>query len=57
MNALVFALSSDEFSRICSCEMVKERWDVLEVTHECTNQVKDQNQSPNQPIWIIQNGE
>lgn len=36
-----FALSSDEFNRIFNCERANKTWDVLEVTHESTNKVKD----------------
>lgn len=34
MNALVYALSSFEFTRVTTCENVKDIW------HEGTNQVK-----------------
>ena len=41
MNILYCALDPNEFNRIFTCELVKEIWDKLEVTHECTNQVKE----------------
>jgi len=34
------ALSCDEFFRVSQCSSVKEMWDILEVTHEGTNDVK-----------------
>jgi len=30
----------DEFFRVSQCKNTKEMWDVLEVTHEGTNEVK-----------------
>ena len=33
-------MSSDEFSRVSQCNLAKEMWDILEVTHEDTNDVK-----------------
>jgi len=30
----------DEFFRVSQCKNVKEMWDVLEVTHEGTSEVK-----------------
>jgi len=30
----------DEFFRISQCSSAKEMWEVLEVTHECTEDVK-----------------
>lgn len=41
MNALVCALSSKEFNRVCICNMAKRIWDILEVPREHTNQVKE----------------
>ena len=38
---LYCALSSEEFNRISSCESAKEIWEMLEVTHEGTTQVKE----------------
>ncbi|XP_077250519.1 uncharacterized protein LOC143889967 [Tasmannia lanceolata] len=40
MNALICALSSEEFNRVSTLKTAKEMWDTLEVTHEGTNQVK-----------------
>ena len=34
------ALSFDEFFRVSQCSSAKEMWDILEVTHEGTNDVK-----------------
>ena len=39
-NIITFALSSDEFFRVSQCKFSKEMWDILEVTHEGTNDVK-----------------
>jgi len=33
-------LSCDEFFRVSQCNSAKEMWDILEVTHEGTNDVK-----------------
>jgi len=33
-------LSSNEFFRVSQCASAKEMWDILEVTHEGTNDVK-----------------
>lgn len=41
MNALIWALSSEEFNRVCNCNMAKRIWDILEVPRERTNQVKE----------------
>jgi len=39
-NIITFALSCYEFFRVSQCESAKEMWDILEVTHEGTNDVK-----------------
>nr|AFN88195.1 phytoalexin-deficient 4-2 protein [Phaseolus vulgaris] len=39
-NIITSSLSCDEFFRISQCEIAKEMWDILEVTHEGTNDVK-----------------
>jgi len=39
-NIITSALNSDEFFRISQCASAKEMWDILEVTHEGTNDVK-----------------
>jgi len=39
-NIITSALSSDEFFRVSQCKSAKEMWDILEVTHEGTNDVK-----------------
>ena len=41
MNSLICALEINEFNRISCCQSAKEIWDKLEVTHEGTNQVKE----------------
>ena len=41
MNVLYCALDPNEYNRISSCESAKEIWDMLEVTHEGTSQVKE----------------
>ena len=38
---LVCGVDSREYNRISSCDLAKEIWDKLEVTYECTNQVKE----------------
>jgi len=39
-NIISSALNLDEFFRVSQCSSAKEMWDVLEVTHEGTNDVK-----------------
>jgi len=39
-NIITFALNLDEFLRVFPCSFAKEKWDILEVTHEGTNYVK-----------------
>ena len=39
-NIISSALTLDEFYWVSVCESAKEMWDVLEVTHEGTNEVK-----------------
>ncbi|KAG2685396.1 hypothetical protein I3760_10G123700 [Carya illinoinensis] len=41
LNAIFMAVSSEEFKRISMCEIAKEVWDILEVTHEGTRIVKN----------------
>ena len=41
MNLLYCALDFNEFNRISSCTSAKKIWDILEVTHEGTLQVKN----------------
>ncbi|KAK5812081.1 hypothetical protein PVK06_027481 [Gossypium arboreum] len=40
MHILFFAFDLEEYSRGSSCSNAKEIWDKLEVTYECTDQVK-----------------
>ncbi|XP_068498204.1 MAR-binding filament-like protein 1 [Phaseolus vulgaris] len=39
-NVITSALNMDEFFRVSQCNSVKEMWEVLEVTHEGTDDVK-----------------
>ncbi|XP_068504376.1 uncharacterized protein [Phaseolus vulgaris] len=39
-NIITSALSCDGFFRVSQCSSAKEMWDILEVTHEGTNDVK-----------------
>jgi len=39
-NIITYALNLDEFFRISQCTLAKEMWDILEVTHEGTTNVK-----------------
>ena len=39
-NIITSALTMDEFFRISQCNLAKEMWKVLEVTHEGTDDVK-----------------
>jgi len=39
-NIITSALSLDEFFRVSQCSSAKERWDILEVTHEGMSDVK-----------------
>ncbi|KAG2675601.1 hypothetical protein I3760_12G012400 [Carya illinoinensis] len=41
LNAIFITVSSEEFKRISMCEIAKEAWDILEVTHEGTRIVKN----------------
>lgn len=41
MNALACALCPEEFNIVFTCKISNYIWDTLEVTHECTNQVKE----------------
>ncbi|GKV43996.1 hypothetical protein SLEP1_g51226 [Rubroshorea leprosula] len=43
INMLQCALNPMEFHRVSRCDMAKEMWDMLEVTHEGTSQVKESN--------------
>ena len=47
-NIITYALNSDEFFRVSKCASAKEMWDILEVTHEGTIDVKN-NKDKNQP--------
>ena len=39
-NIITSALNIDEFFRVSQCFSAKEMWDILEVTHEGTSDVK-----------------
>ena len=39
-NVITSALNVDEFFRVLQCSSAKETWDVLEVTHEGTSDVR-----------------
>ena len=39
-NITTFALNSDEFFKVLQCASAKEMYDILEVTHEGTTDVK-----------------
>lgn len=41
MNLLYYALSPTEFNRISGYDIAREIWDMLQVTHEGTDQVKE----------------
>ena len=41
MNALYCAVSEVEYNRISLCTSAKEIWELLQITHECTNHVKE----------------
>ena len=41
MSTIFNGVTPDEFRRISTCETAKEAWDILEVTHEGTNLVKN----------------
>ncbi|KAM7528138.1 hypothetical protein LguiB_031548 [Lonicera macranthoides] len=43
LNSLHCALSMDEYNKISCCKTTKEIWDKLEVAHEGTSQVKEDN--------------
>ena len=39
-NIITSSLNMDEFFRVSQCKSAKEMWDVLEVSHKGTNEVK-----------------
>ena len=39
-NIITSTLNLDEFFRVSQCNSTKEMWDILEVTHEGTTNVK-----------------
>jgi len=39
-NIITLTLNLDEFFRVSQCSSAKEMWDILEVTHEGTSDVK-----------------
>ena len=39
-NIITSTLKLDEFFRVSQCSSAKEMWDILEVTHEGTTDVK-----------------
>ena len=43
INSLFCAVTPEEFSRICNCEVAKEAWDILQTIHEGTLSVNAQN--------------
>ena len=43
LTSLHCALTMDEYNKIYSCQSSREIWDKLEVAHEGTSQVKDDN--------------
>ena len=40
-NVLYFALEKNEFNRICMCDSAQDIWNLLEITHIGTSQVKE----------------
>ncbi len=43
LQAICMIVSQDEFNRISMCELAKEAWIILEVSHEGTKMVKNSN--------------
>ena len=41
LNAIFMVVSPNEFKRISMCEIAKEAWDILKVTHDGTKSVKN----------------
>jgi len=39
-SIITSALNLDEFFRVSQCNLTKEMWEILEITHEGTNYVK-----------------
>ncbi|XP_068498154.1 uncharacterized protein [Phaseolus vulgaris] len=66
-NIITSALRCDEFFRVSQCSSTKEMWDILEVTHEGTTDVKRARKHPliqeyelfrmqkGESIWDVQN--
>ena len=40
MNIIHLSLNCDEFFRVLACTMTKEMWDLIQVTHEGTSEVR-----------------
>jgi len=51
-NIITFALNFDEFFRVSKFAFARKMWDILEVTHEGTINVKN-NKDKNQPSSTI----
>jgi hypothetical protein len=41
LNAIFMVVSPNEFKKISMCEIAKEAWDILKVTHDGTKSVKN----------------
>jgi len=39
-NIITSSLNLDDFLKVSKCSLAKEMWDILEVTHEGTSDVK-----------------
>jgi len=46
-------LNLDEFFRVSQCSPTKEMWDVLEVTHEGTSDVKRARKHTLIQVWTV----
>jgi hypothetical protein len=40
LNAIFISVSNEEFSRVSRCEIAKQAWETLEITHEGTKVVR-----------------
>ncbi|XP_028106176.1 uncharacterized protein LOC114305300 [Camellia sinensis] len=49
LNSLFCSVTPEEFRRICTCEIAKEAWDILETIHEGTTSLKGQNFNVSRP--------
>jgi len=40
MNIIHLSLNCDEFFKVSACTMIKEMWDLIQMTHEGTSEIR-----------------